>query len=119
MLGPCDPSAEFNSAIRQIENLRYAGLQFTTFCGFPARKARTFSTAMRMSRARAARVAQALCGVMMQFIARSNGLLAGGGSTERTSRPAPAILLALSASANAGSSTNAPRLVFRRRAVGF
>src|SRR5216110_3045873 len=42
------------------------GHQFTTFCGLPARNARTFSTAMRMSRARAARVAQALCGVMTQ-----------------------------------------------------
>src|SRR6266550_7730624 len=77
------------SEAQPIANRRYGRLkicatphQFTTFCGLPARKARTFSAAMRMSRARAARVAQALCGVMMQFIARSNGLLAGGGSTE-------------------------------------
>jgi hypothetical protein len=38
------------------------------------------STEVFIKRARAARMAQALCGVMRQFFAVSNGLSAGGGS---------------------------------------
>ena len=64
-----------------------------------------FWTVVSSRRARAARVAQAMCGVMQQLGAVSNGWSAGGGSTERTSRPAPAIWPARRASASACSST--------------
>ena len=46
---------------------RHYGL--TTFSGLPARNARTLATAVSSSRCRAARVAQAMCGVMQQFFA--------------------------------------------------
>ena len=36
----------------------------TTFCGAPARNARTFSVRMSMSRARVSKAAHAICGVM-------------------------------------------------------
>ena len=91
----------------------------TTFCGLPAAKAATLSMETFNKRARAARVAQAWCGVMMQFLALSNGLFAGGGSTASTSNPAPAICPLFKASASACSSINWPRLVFSRNAVGF
>src|SRR6266436_5664231 len=61
-------------------------LQLTTFCGLPFKKAQRFATAILSRRSRAARVAQARCGVMRQFFAFNNGLLAGGGSVARTSR---------------------------------
>src|ERR1017187_6654831 len=61
------------------------GCQFTTFCVLPSRKERTFSTAIFIRRARAARVAHARCGVMRQFLAVSNGLSARGGSVDSTS----------------------------------
>src|ERR1035437_192435 len=93
--------------------------QFTTFCALPCRKARTFSTVIFISRARAARVAQAKCGVIRQFRAVSNGLSAGGGSADRTSRAAPARRPEFKASARADSSTRGPRLVLSRKAVGF
>ena len=57
------------------------------------RKERRFSAAKRISRVRAGRLAHATCGEIRQFFAVSNGLLAGGGSTERTSRHAPAAQL--------------------------
>src|SRR5258705_7798367 len=44
----------------------YVNCYETTFCGLPLMKARTFSTATRINRARAARVAHAMCGVMKQ-----------------------------------------------------
>src|SRR6266850_1149137 len=56
---------------------------------------------------------------MMQFLAVRSGLLAGGGSTDKTSSPAPASLPEFSATARASSSTNCPRLVFSRNALGF
>ena len=83
------------------------------------RKARTFATAALINRARAARVAQAMCGVIRQFFAFSRGLFAGGGSSERTSSPAPAMRPVFRASASAGSSMSGPRLVLSRNAYGF
>ena len=66
-----------------------------------------------------ARLAQALCGVMRQFFAVSNGLSADGGSVERTSSAAAAMRSEFNASASAASSTKGPRLVLIRNAVGF
>src|SRR5207237_9993820 len=80
--------------------------QFTTFCGAPFKKARIFSTAIFISRERAARVAHARCGVMRQFLAVSSGFSAEGGSADKTSSPAPAILPEFNASASACSSPN-------------
>ena len=68
---------------------------------------------------RAAEVAQAICGVMWQLLAVSSGFPDDGGSAESTSRPAPAITFELRACASASSSTNPPRLVLTRMAVGF
>src|SRR5436190_19249157 len=96
-----------------------AAAQFTTFSGSPAMKARTLAIAICIRRERAARVAQAMCGVTRQFFARNNGLPAGGGSTERTSTAAPAMRPEFSASASACSSTSPPRLVLSKNAVGF
>src|SRR5215470_15567214 len=56
---------------------------------------------------------------MMQFFAVRSGLVAGGGSTDKTSRPAPASLPEFRATARAFSSTSWPRLVFNRNALGF
>src|ERR1035437_8738212 len=103
-----------NCAFREV----FPG-QFTTFWVLPCRKARTFSTAMFIRRERAARVAQARWGVMIQFLAVSSGLFAGGGSVARTSRAAPARRPEFKASANAASSTRGPRLVLSRKEVGF
>src|ERR1022692_3124423 len=113
-LGKC---AE-NNGYAKLDLRPFAG-QFTTFWALPCRKARTLSTAMVIRRERAARVAQARCGVMMQFLAVSSGLSAGGGSVDRTSRPAPAMRPEFSASASASSSTRRPRLVLSSKAVGF
>src|ERR1035441_6442996 len=88
-----------NCAFREV----FAG-QFTTFWALPCRKARTLSTAMFITRELAARVSQARWGVMIQFLAASSGLSAGGGSVDRTSRPAPAMRLEFRASASAGTS---------------
>ena len=82
-------------------------------------KARTFSTAFCIRRDLAALVAHARCGVMTQFLALRSGLLAGGGSTDRTSIPAPARRPEFKAIARASSSTSWPRLVFSRKALGF
>jgi hypothetical protein len=49
------------------------------------------ATATSNNRCRAARVAQAMCGVKQQFFAVNSGLSAEGGSVESTSRPAPAM----------------------------
>src|SRR5262245_60679341 len=92
---------------------------FTTFCGLSAKKAFALSTAKAISRARASFVAQEMCGVTRQFFAFNNGLLAGGGSADRTSTPAPASRPALRASAKSWSTINGPRELFRRNAVGF
>jgi hypothetical protein len=70
-------------------------------------------------RCRAFRVAQATCGVMMQFFAVSSGFDAGGGSTVSTSSPAPASRPAFSAAARSASFTSAPRAVFKSSADGF
>src|ERR1043166_2926986 len=57
---------------------------------------------------------------MMQFLAVSKGLLAGGGSTGGESRGGAAeVRPELSAAARAGSSMSGPRPVLRRKAVGF
>jgi len=74
----------------------------TTFCGLPARKARMLAAVTSKSRRRAARVAQAMCGVITQFFAVRSGLEAAGGSTESTSSPAPAIVPASSAAGEVG-----------------
>src|SRR4030095_3128694 len=71
----------------------------TTFCGLPFTDAPRLSSARLISLARASLAAQAMCGVTRQFFAVSNGLLAAGGSMDRTSTPAPAITPELSASA--------------------
>ena len=54
--------------------------QATRLIGLPARKARTLATVVAIRRRRAARLAQAMCGVMMQFGRRSSGLSARDGS---------------------------------------
>ena len=72
-----------------------------------------------INRARAARVAQAMCGVIKQFLAVKTGLASGGGSTASTSSAAPASRPELSADASAASSTSGPRLVLSKNAVGF
>jgi len=94
------------------------GSQFTTFCAWRAGRSDIID-AIFNRRERAARVAQAKCGVMRQFLAVSSGLSARGGSVDSTSRAAPARRLEFKASARAGSSTRGPRLVLRRKAVGF
>src|ERR1043166_2882068 len=85
-------SCQYRSGRGFVRKTARNGFYGTRFCGLPARNARTFSTAIFSKRERAARVAQAKWGVMIQFFARSNGLFSGGGSAERTSRPAPANL---------------------------
>src|SRR5262245_23712023 len=69
-------SRQFHSRTGYSQNPVSKGSYFawTTFCGLPARKERRFSTTTSIRRARAARVAQAICGVMKQFFAVSNGL---------------------------------------------
>src|SRR5665213_4257738 len=64
-------------------------------------------------------VAQAICGVMMQFLALNNGLSAGGGSVESTSRAAPAMVPWFNASARSFSTMIGPRDVLIRHAVVF
>ena len=64
-------------------------------------------------------VAQAMCGVMKQFFAVSKGLSALGGSVERTSRAAPAIVFEFNALARSRSFIKGPRLVLIRNAEGF
>ena len=59
----------FATFVVNLFRFLFSSGQFTTFCGLPVRKVRTFSTAVSISRARAARVAHAMCGVMKQFFA--------------------------------------------------
>ena len=61
---------------------------FTTFSGVPAMYAWRLLIAIFIRRSRASVVAHAICGVMYQFFAVSNGLSARGGSVESTSTPA-------------------------------
>src|SRR5205085_349804 len=67
------------SALTDNSFRRVSTDQFTTFWSFPQTKLRTFSTAIRINRERAALVAHARCGVMMQFLAVRSGLPPGGG----------------------------------------
>src|ERR1700679_3044901 len=60
-----------------------------------------------------------LRGVMMQFFALKSGLSAGGGSTDNTSIPAPAIISLLSASARSAFTMIGPLEVLSRKADGF
>src|SRR5690606_16437708 len=63
--------------IRRMENLvtgraqpcshRETGIALTTFFGLPLRNARRFSTTISINRERDARLAQAMCGVIMQL----------------------------------------------------
>ena len=58
---------------------------FTTFWGWPARNALTFSTVQSIMRWRLLREPQDMCGVMMQFLAFSSGLSARMGAVVSTS----------------------------------
>ena len=73
----------------------------------------------RARRARAARVAHAMCGVMTQLRAVSSGLSTDGGSCDSTSSPAPAISPAASPRVIAFSSITSPREVLIITAEGF
>ena len=64
--------------------------QFTTLIGSPARNAATLAIVDSISLPRASAVAHAMCGVRMQRGALSKGLSGRIGSTETTSRAAPA-----------------------------
>jgi hypothetical protein len=57
-------------------------------------------------------VAAAECGVITRFGAPSSGLDFASGSSQNTSRPAPATWPDFSAAASAASSTSVPRAVF-------
>ena len=70
-----------------------------------------------ISLSRVSNAAHAMCGVIKQFFAVSNGLSFAGGSVDSTSTPAPAIFPEFSASARAFSSTTGPREVFMINAV--
>src|SRR5690625_7810946 len=89
---------------------------YTSLTGDPLIKLRTLFTAISIILVRASFVAQAICGVMMQFSAESSGLSAEGGSVESTSNPAPAICSRLSASAKSCSSINCPLEVLIKKA---
>ena len=78
-----------------------------------------FLFAVSNNRTRASKVAQAICGVIMQFFADNKGLSFCGGSFERTSNPAPANSLLLRASAKSGSTIKPPREVFIKNAEDF
>lgn len=64
-------------------------------------------------------VAQAMCGVIKQFLAWKSGWSIGGGSMAKTSIPAPRIRSSFSASASACASINPPREVLIINAEGF
>jgi hypothetical protein len=81
---------------------------FTTFTGLPLRKADRLSIVVSINLNLASFVAQAICGVIMQFLAVKSGLSFGGGSKESTSIPAPAITPLLSASARSSSTIIGP-----------
>src|SRR5271155_5370300 len=68
---------------------------------------------------RASFVAQAMCGVTIQFFACSKGLSSDGGSLESTSTAAPARYPSLSASARSCSITSGPREELMRNEPGF
>ena len=72
-----------------------------------------------MTRFRASSAAHAMCGVMMQLRAVSKRLSLEGGSLDRTSSAAPAILPLLRAAERSPSLTSAPRAVLMRNAEGF
>ncbi len=104
------------------EIIRPPGLcaaQLTTLMGLPARNALMFSAVAAIRRRRAASVAQAMCGVMMQFLADSRGLSMWMGSADTTSTAAPAMRSALRASARSCSTTRPPRAVLMSNALGF
>ena len=77
-----------------------------------------FRAVVAISLRRAATVAQAMCGVMMQFLAAKSGLSAGIGSRAATSRAAPAITPPFRAQARSCSFTSPPREVLTRSAWG-
>ena len=92
---------------------------FTTFIGLPSKKAWTLFLRICIRRSLVSYAAQAMCGVILQFFALKSGLSDFGGSVERTSTPAPAILPELSAAARACSSTAPPLAVLIKSTVGF
>src|SRR5690606_24308910 len=91
----------------------------TLFTTFPSRKAPRFATATSINLLRAACDAQAWCGVTIQLVACNNGFVNGGGSSDKTSSPAPASWLLFRAEARSDSLIRAPRLTFSRNAEGF
>ena len=60
--------------------------QFSTLIGWPARKADTLATVASMRPPRASAVAQAMCGVIRQFLAPRSGLSGSIGSREGFAR---------------------------------
>src|SRR5262249_3032080 len=64
-------------------------------------------------------VGPALWGVRVTLGSENSGWFGAGGSSTMTSRPAPAIVFAVSARHSASSSTTGPRHVLTRTAVGF
>src|SRR5438034_7272072 len=86
--------------------------------GAPEKKALRFSMARIPIATRVSCVALPRCGSSTTFsIVSSSGLMAG--SRSYTSRPAPAMVRALSAATSACSSTTSPRAVLMRNAPGF
>src|SRR5690554_932649 len=91
----------------------------TTLIGLPERKCLRLFTAISINRRLASTVAQAMWGVITQFLAPNNGFDLLGGSIERTSRPAPAIRPSFNAVASSSSTMIGPLKVFNRKAVRF
>src|ERR1019366_1476928 len=93
----------------------------TTFCGLPAANASMLSMSWSARICMASRLAQATCGVMMKFGSRKSSRILPclGGSTVSQSKPAPPMILLVSASAKACSSTSPPRPVLIRMASSF
>ena len=82
--------------------------RLTTFTGVPAKNAFKLSTAIAISRARDSLGAQAICGVIIQFLAVNNGLSASIGSVATTSTAALYTLPLFNAAARSSSTTNGP-----------
>ena len=87
------------SRLKRVSAPLYA---LTTLTGLPSRKHFRLFTAIFISLCLASLVAQAICGVIRQFLALSSGLSSAGGSIETTSSPAPAIRPLFNASARSG-----------------
>lgn len=92
---------------------------FITFLSPPFKKIFIFSATSFNSLSRASLVAQAICGVIIQWGAFKRGLSAGGGSADNTSSAAPVIWPACNEAARSVSFIKAPRAVFIKYAEGF